>query len=83
MHSCIYQGRVRHRRFQPADHRFSYNVFLMYLDLDELPALAGRGGYLSRRRFAPATFSRADHFGDGHQNLDRAVRDLVESRAGF
>ncbi len=24
----------------------------MYLDLDELPALVGRGGYLSARRFA-------------------------------
>ena len=83
MHSCIYEGRVRHRRFQPADHRFSYGVFLMYLDLDELPSLVGRGGYLSARRFAPATFSRADHFGRSDQDLDTAVRDLVDAQAGF
>ncbi|NIP86452.1 MAG: DUF1365 family protein, partial [Planctomycetales bacterium] len=61
MQSCIYEGRVRHHRFQPADHRFAYGVFLIYLDLDELSAVVGPGGYLSARRFAPATFWRSDH----------------------
>ena len=34
MESCIYEGRVKHTRAKPAEHRFSYRVFLMYLDLD-------------------------------------------------
>ena len=35
--SGIYEGQVRHRRMSPAPHEFSYRMFMMYLDLDELP----------------------------------------------
>ena len=38
MKSAIYQGRVRHRRFDPVDNRFSYSLFMAWLDLDELDA---------------------------------------------
>ena len=39
LHSCIYEGHVRHRRFAPVANQFRYRVFLMYLDLAELPRL--------------------------------------------
>ena len=39
MHSAIYEGTVRHRRFSPVKNAFQYRLFLMYLDLDELPSL--------------------------------------------
>ena len=35
--SAVYEGSVRHRRFEPIEHSFRYPLFLMYLDLDELP----------------------------------------------
>jgi DUF1365 family protein len=38
MDSCIYEGRVRHKRTEPALHQFEYRLFMMYLDLDELPS---------------------------------------------
>ena len=37
--SRIYQGRVFHKRFSPKEHEFSYSVFQLLLDLDELPEL--------------------------------------------
>jgi len=37
--SCIYAGRVSHVRFDPIHHSFSYPLFLMYLDLDEIDIL--------------------------------------------
>ena len=37
--SAVYEGTVRHRRFEPVEHEFSYRLFLMYLDLDELPGV--------------------------------------------
>lgn len=37
--SAIYEGLVTHHRFQPKPHGFRYKVFMMYLDLDELPNL--------------------------------------------
>ena len=39
MHSCLYEGYVRHRRLSPAAHVFRYRLYLVYLDLDELPTL--------------------------------------------
>ena len=80
--SAIYAGQVRHRRMRPAPHVFSYRLFMMYLDLDELPELF-RGRWLwSARRPALARFRREDHMGDSDIPLDRAVRDLVKSRTG-
>lgn len=82
MHSAIYHGWLRHRRFQPRPHAFRYGLFMMYLDLAELDQVfAGRWLWSARRR-AVARFDRADHFGDPAVPLDRAVRDLVATRSG-
>ena len=32
--SAIWQGSVRHRRFAPRSHAFSYGLFMLGLDLD-------------------------------------------------
>ena len=39
MKSAVYVGEIRHRRFQPVRHGLNYSLFMMYLDLDELPTL--------------------------------------------
>ena len=64
MNSAIYHGQVRHRRMTPVEHDFSYRMFMMYLDLAELPELF-RGRWLwSAKRPALARFRREDHLGD-------------------
>ena len=80
--SGIYAGQVRHRRLQPVPHEFTYRMFMMYLDLDELPGLF-RGRWLwSARRSALASFRREDHMGPADVPLDQAVRELVQERTG-
>jgi len=80
--SAIYEGEVRHRRFTPTRHEFRYGLFLMYLDLDELPTLF-RGVWLwSVDRPNVAWFRRGDHLGPAHQPLSEAVRNLVEQQTG-
>ncbi len=82
LQSGIYEGKVRHRRFSPVLNSFQYRLFMMYLDLEELPTLF-RGRWLwSSDRVNFAYFRRRDHLGDPHLSLDRAVRDLVEGRLG-
>jgi DUF1365 family protein len=39
MRSSLYECRVMHSRLKPRAHRFSYGIFMMGLDLDELGAL--------------------------------------------
>lgn len=82
MESCIYEGRVRHTRTSPAMHRFSYRLFMMYLDLDELPKLFRKRWFWSAGRPALARFKREHHLGPAGQPLDEAVRDLVMREAG-
>lgn len=82
MNSCIYAGRVRHRRMQPATHEFGYRLFMMYIDLDELPSLFDRFWLWSARRPNLAWFRRRDHLGDRDRPLKQAVFDLVERETG-
>ena len=39
MHSRLYVGQVKHRRYTPVPHAFQYALFMLYLDLDERPAV--------------------------------------------
>jgi uncharacterized protein len=80
--SCIYNGWVRHRRYEPAGHEFRYRLFMMYLDLAELPRLFEPYWCWSTRRAALATFRREDYHGDPTQTLDAAVRDSVARTTG-
>ncbi len=82
MKSCLYEGQVRHRRYAPADHAFTYRLFMMYLDLDELPDLFRRRWLWSSRGPNLAWFRRTDHLGDPAVPLDQAVRDLVGRETG-
>lgn len=82
MKSGIYFGRVEHRRLAPVEHGFSYRMFMLYLDLAELPRVF-RGRWLwSTRRAALARFRREDHFGEPGRPLDECVRDLVAQETG-
>ncbi len=83
MHSCIYTGYVQHRRLSPAEHVFRYRLYMVYLDLEELPALLSGGYGLHGAGFSPASFRRTDHLGDPHVPLANAVRNLVEERTGW
>lgn len=84
MNSCIYEGWVRHRRSRPVENSFRYGLFMMYLDLSEIPTVF-RGRWLwSSNRSALARFRRQDHLKclPADRPLDEAARDLVETRLG-
>ena len=80
--SCIYEGRVRHRRFTPVEHDFDYRLFMMYLDLDEAPGLFRQRWFWSAKRRALAWLKREDHLGDPARPLAESVRDLVAQHTG-
>lgn len=80
--SCIYEGRVNHARQVPVPHAFTYRLFMMYLDLDELPSVFNRYWLWSTSGTAVARFRREHHLGENNQPLGDAVRDLVEADSG-
>lgn len=82
MNSCIYAGHVRHRRFSPVPHAFTYRLFMMYLDLEELPTVFTERWLWSVGRGNLASFQRTDHVGDPVMPLDCSIRALVAERTG-
>lgn len=80
--SAIYTGWVTHQRLMPKRHGFQYQVFMMYLDLDELPTLFQQTrcwSYLTRNL---AWFKRADYYGNPNLPLRNEVSRLVEQVTG-
>jgi len=63
MESCLYLGSVRHRRFEPVRHEFTYPLFMAFLDIDRIPELMRASRLTSYERFNWATYREADHFG--------------------
>jgi DUF1365 family protein len=82
LRSCIYEGRVRHRRKTPAPHAFEYSLYLAYLDLAELDTVFAKRWLWSTKRPNVSWFRRADYLGDKTVPLDEAVRSLVAERTG-
>ena len=80
MNSRIYKGWVRHRRLAPTRNRFRYRLFMLYLDLAELPRLFDGAPVLVRAATGASPGSSAATISAPHSvPLDRAVRDLVEA----
>jgi DUF1365 family protein len=74
--SGLYRGVVTHARLKPRVHRLRYRVFMLLLDLDELPALDRGLKLFSLGRFNLTGFDPRRH-GDGS---DTPLKAQVESR---
>jgi DUF1365 family protein len=82
MHSALYTGRLRHRRFAPRAHAFEYRVCMAWIDLAELDEVFRGRWFWSARRPAFAWLDRADYLGDPAVALDEAVRTRVAAETG-
>ena len=82
MKSCIYKGELYHHRYLPRVNRFTYAVFFMFLDLDELEHVFENYWLWSVGRVNVANFKRADYLGPAETPLDEAVRNRVEQELG-
>lgn len=80
--SAIYEGTVRHRRFEPIERQFEYRIFMAYLDLGEIPEVMDIHPLWSTRRRSPARFRRGDYFGPAERPLRDCVLDEVQLQTG-
>ena len=82
--SAIYAGKVRHRRFRPAKHEFSYELFMAFLDIDAIPETMAQTRVSGYNRWNWASFHEADHFGDRALPLrDRLRKDAAAHSVEF
>lgn len=80
--SALYTGVIRHRRHTPVEHEFRYGLYMMYLDLDELPEILDPIPFWSARRPALSWFRRSDFLGAPGIPLKNAVLNRVEQEYG-
>ncbi len=79
--SAIYHGVVTHTRHVPRPHQFRYRLYMLYLDLDELPGLA-LAPLFGVEQPRPLSFHRQDYLGDPRRPLADCVKDRVEAALG-
>lgn len=60
----IYVGTLRHRRFTPARHDFTYPIFMICLDVDRIAEMMSISPVTSFNRWNVASFYNEDHFGN-------------------
>ena len=81
MHSAIYKGNVFHSRFVPKKHAFTYQIFLLWLNLDEIELLDAEVKGFSDKSWAPLRFKRSDYLGDMNKPLKQSVIDKMSELA--
>lgn len=80
--SAIYQGNVRHRRFGVKSNHFNYRIFMLALDLDELPDVAQNSRLFSLAKFNVMSFWQKDYVPGEPGNLKQRIKNKVEKLGG-
>jgi hypothetical protein len=75
----LFVGTLRHRRFSPVAHAFTYPIFMALLDIDRIPELMRRSWLTSHNRWNWASFDDRDHLGNPEWRLrERLVHDAAK-----
>lgn len=80
--SRLYQGTISHRRLRPTDHAFTYRVYYLLADLDELEMLDTDLRWFSWNRFNLLSLHASDHGAADGSSL-RTWADVQLLRAGI
>lgn len=76
--SCAYVGTVVHKRLTPRQHKFSYSVFALCLDVDEIDRLAAGLRLFSRARWNLMSFHDRDHAAGTGEPVGAHVRGVLQ-----
>ena len=82
MHSAIYRGNVRHRRFSPRTHAFNYSLYMLALDLDELKENDWLSETMSTSRFKAISINQKDYLAGEPNSLRARIINKVTSLKG-
>jgi hypothetical protein len=80
MISAIYQGLVRHRRYAPKHHEFSYSMYMAAIDLDEVGELCNVSRLFGTKKYYPMSFIETDYCANlpGDTLKQKVVKQAIE-----
>jgi cyclopropane-fatty-acyl-phospholipid synthase len=79
MKSCIYQCEIRHERLLPANHTFSYPLYLYCLDLSELPLIDRRLSLFGYNRWRLSSIHDSDYLHDKPGSIGQKLLHILKS----
>ena len=82
LQNYIYNGVIRHRRYTPFEHFFSYPLFMVYVDISKVSKILKHSLIWNVNKPALISFYRKDYHGDSSKSLDQAVRDTIYNKTG-
>src|SRR5476651_735138 len=86
INSCLYKAHVMHNRLAPKVHSFHYDIFMFYLDLDEIDGLSKKLKFMSCNRFNLFNFRDKDHLQlpkenpDTSKNIRQHITDYLQTQ---
>jgi DUF1365 family protein len=84
MNSAIYKGKVTHRRLLPKEHSFKYNLYLNWIDLDEVDKIFKYFPILGTGKWPSLIkFNRRKYMAPHNEDLGKVVKDKIETELGF
>lgn len=82
MRNSVYFGWVRHRRFHPVPHQFSYQLSILMLDTAELENVFKPYFFWSFAKANIASFFPSDYWDGKQHNLEQAVKQSIREKTG-
>jgi DUF1365 family protein len=76
--SAIYRGTVHHARVHPVKHGFTYRVFYLFADIDELEHLDTSLRWFSHNRFNMFSLHDSDHGSDDGSSLRAWIHGILD-----
>lgn len=80
--SGIYWGNVRHRRLGVVKHEFSYQLYMLGIDIDELPNLLSKSVFFGERWYNLIRFNEKDYLKDDPGTLKQRIAHKVAQLGG-
>jgi len=81
-HSHIYTGQISHRRFSPKAHSFTYSLYMLGLDVDEMQAKKKPQGIFGFAWFNVLRFVENDYLKGEPKSLKQRIKDKVADLSG-
>ncbi len=79
MKSQLYDCCVYHSRTAPKRHKFSYRLFMFYIDLDEEQELEKCLKLVGSKSWAPYQLKKSDHYDRGKQSIKANLISYLET----
>ncbi|KAF7785863.1 hypothetical protein PRUB_a0260 [Pseudoalteromonas rubra] len=80
--SPLYVGQVRHRRFAPVYHGFSYRLYMLCLDVDSDAFTQAGQGLIGPQWYRPIRFCQKDYLKGDRGTLQQRIKNKVIELGG-